>query len=156
MSCWKFRELRAGKIELRKEHVELSAIMSSAVETSKPLIEGAGHQLIVELPSEPLIFDADPVRLTQVFANLLNNATKYTRPGGKIWLTVHRDVGETVATVRDTGIGISAEMLPRMFEIFTQVDPAHRGMQAGLGIGLTLVRAWFKCTAAASRPSAKV
>jgi signal transduction histidine kinase/ActR/RegA family two-component response regulator len=129
-----------GKIELRKEHVELSAIISSAVETSKPLIEGAGHQLMVELPSDPLIFDADPVRLTQVFANLLNNATKYTKPGGKIWLTVHREGGEAVATVRDTGIGISAEMLPRVFEIFTQVDPAHRGMQAGLGIGLTLVR----------------
>ncbi len=129
-----------GKIELRKELVAMSAVVGSAVETSKPLIEGAGHQLTVELPSEPLIFDADPVRLTQVFANLLNNATKYTPPGGKISLTVERDGGEAVVAVRDTGIGIPAEMLPRVFEIFTQVDPTHRGMQAGLGIGLTLVR----------------
>jgi signal transduction histidine kinase/ActR/RegA family two-component response regulator len=129
-----------GKIELRKEHVTLSTVIDSAVETSKPLFETAGHQLTIELPSEPLVFDADPVRLTQVFANLLNNATRYTPPGGKIWLTAHRDAGYAEATIRDTGIGIPAEMLPRVFDIFTQIDPAHRGMQAGLGIGLTLVR----------------
>ena len=101
-----------GKIELRKERVELAAVVDSAVETSRPLIEAAGHELTVALPPEPVVVDADPMRLAQVFSNLLNNAAKYTERGGHIWLTAERRGGEVVVSVRDTGIGIAAEHLP--------------------------------------------
>ncbi len=130
-----------GKIELRKEPVEVAAVVRSAVETSRPLIEAAGHQLTVAVPPEPLTLEGDPVRLAQVFANLLNNAAKYTEDGGRICLTVRREGGDAIAvSVRDTGIGISADMLPRVFELFTQVDRSTRRAQGGLGIGLTLVK----------------
>ena len=144
-----------GKIELRNERVELSTIIDSAVETSKPLIEQAGHRLTIEVPVEPLVLNADPIRLTQVFANLLNNAAKYTPAGGQIWLTAERDACGVVLKVRDTGLGIETEMLPRIFEIFTQVDSAHRNAQGGLGIGLTLVRSLVQMhggTVSASSP----
>jgi PAS domain S-box-containing protein len=129
-----------GKIELRREPVEVAAIVRNAVETSQPLIEAAGHQLAVSLPSEPMTVDGDPIRLTQIVANLLNNAAKYTDPGGQIWLTVRREQDSMALSVRDTGMGISAEMLPRVFGLFTQIDrTANRG-QGGLGIGLALVK----------------
>jgi PAS domain S-box-containing protein len=135
-----------GKIDLRKEQVELAAVIRSAVETSRPLLEAAHHQLAISLPSEPLALDADPVRLAQVFANLLNNAAKYTDEGGQIWLTAKVAKGSqespdgVVVSVRDTGVGIPADMLPRVFELFTQVDRSAGRAQGGLGIGLTLVR----------------
>ncbi|HVF62127.1 MAG TPA: ATP-binding protein [Thermoanaerobaculia bacterium] len=130
-----------GKIELRKEPVEIAAVVRSAVETSRPLIEAAGHQLTVAVPPEPLTLEGDPVRLAQVFANLLNNAAKYTDDGGRICLTVRREGGDAIAvSVRDTGTGISADMLPRVFELFTQVDRSAGRAQGGLGIGLTLVK----------------
>ena len=129
-----------GTIELRKEPVEFAAVVRSAVETSKPLIEEARHRLTISIPPEPLTLDADSVRLAQVFANLLNNAAKYTDPGGEIWLTAWREGNNVAVSVRDTGIGIPAEMLPRIFDIFTQVDRSAPRAQAGLGIGLTLVR----------------
>jgi PAS domain S-box-containing protein len=135
-----------GKIELRTEPVELAAVIRSAVETSRPLIESARHQLAIALPPEPLTLEADPVRLAQVFANLLNNAAKYTEEGGQIWLAARvagdgrGSPAEVVVTVRDTGVGIAAEMLPRVFEMFTQVDRSLGRAQGGLGIGLALVR----------------
>jgi signal transduction histidine kinase/ActR/RegA family two-component response regulator len=129
-----------GKIELRRELVEVAAIVRGAVETSQPLIDAADLQLAVNVPTESLMVDADPVRLTQVVANLLNNAAKYTDRGGQIWLVVKRDGDSVIIQVRDTGIGIPTHMLPRVFELFTQIDRyANRG-QGGLGIGLTLVK----------------
>jgi two-component system, sensor histidine kinase len=129
-----------GRIELRKESVEIAAVVESAVETSRPLIETRHQQLVVEVPPEPLILEGDPVRLAQVFANLLNNATKYTDIGGQIWLTVRREGQAVAISVRDSGVGIPAEMLPRVFELFTQVDRSAGRAQGGLGIGLTLVK----------------
>ncbi|MGZ8245483.1 PAS domain S-box protein [Methylomagnum sp.] len=129
-----------GKIELRKERVDLAAVLGHALETSQPLIKAAGHQLSVALPPEPICLDADPVRLAQVFANLLNNAAKYTEPGGRIQITAERQGGVAVVSIRDSGVGIPVEMLPRVFDLFAQVDRSLGRAQGGLGIGLALVR----------------
>jgi PAS domain S-box-containing protein len=128
-----------GKIELRKEPVDLAAVVAQAVETSQPLIRANGHELTVSLPPEPLPLEADPVRLCQVFANLLNNAAKYTPPGGRIEVAAERQGDGVAVAVRDTGEGIPAEMLPRVFDLFTQVDRSIDRAQGGLGIGLSLV-----------------
>jgi PAS domain S-box-containing protein len=132
--------ITSGKIELRKERLDLAAIVRSSVETSRPLIEAVGHQLSVTFTPEPLIVEGDPVRLAQVFANLLNNAAKYTDPGGHIWISTGRDGHWAAVSVRDTGAGISSEMLSRVFELFTQGEHLSERSQGGLGIGLTLVR----------------
>ena len=129
-----------GKIELHKGAVELATIVSTAVETAQPLIDAAGHQLALSLPAEPLILDADPVRIAQVIGNLLNNAAKYTKPGGQIWLTAHNEGNEAVISVRDTGLGIPADMLRLVFEMFSQVNSTLTRAQGGLGIGLTLAK----------------
>jgi PAS domain S-box-containing protein len=129
-----------GKIELRKERVELTSIVQSALETSKPLLERAGHNLHVSLPTGPVWLEADPVRLAQVLANLLNNAANYTEEGGQIWLTAHLENGDVAISVRDSGLGIPPEMLPQVFELFAQVDRNLKRAQGGLGIGLALVK----------------
>ena len=129
-----------GKIELRKERVELATVVARAVETVQPLVDAQGHQLSVRMPSDSLLLDADPVRLAQVVGNLLTNAAKYTEPNGRIWLTAERDGDMAVLRVRDNGIGIAPHMLPRIFELFVQVDHASTKAQGGLGIGLTLVK----------------
>jgi signal transduction histidine kinase len=129
-----------GKIELRRERVELAAVLRSAFEISRPFIEAAHHQLAISLPTEPLTLEGDPVRLSQVVANLLNNAATYTEEGGQIWLTARREGSEAVVSVRDTGVGIPAEMLPRVFDMFAQVDRTLKRAQGGLGIGLSLTR----------------
>jgi PAS domain S-box-containing protein len=129
-----------GKITLRREPVELSAIIARAVETAQPLIEVQRHDLEISIPEESLPLDADPVRLTQVVGNLLTNAAKYTDSEGRIWLTVHRDGEQAVLTIRDTGIGIAPDMLSHVFELFVQADHATSKAQGGLGIGLTLVK----------------
>jgi len=129
-----------GKIDLQLERVPVAEIIHSAVETSQLAIERAGHQLAVALPEEPLVLLADRVRLTQVFANLLNNAAKYTDAGGRIWVEVWREDGLALVSVRDTGIGIPAESLPRVFDMFAQAHRAIGRGQGGLGIGLTMVR----------------
>jgi len=129
-----------GKIELQKEPVELATVVAHAVETSRPLIEARRHALSVSLPQEPVWLEADPIRLEQVLANLLNNAAKYTEPGGRIWLTGTREGNEIVLKVRDTGIGISPEMLSQVFDLFIQADQSLARSQGGLGIGLTLAR----------------
>ena len=129
-----------GKVVLRRERVELRSVVDAAVETTRPAIDAAGHELVVDLPAEPLVFDGDRTRLAQVFANLLHNAGKYTPPGGRIALTARRDGAEAVVRVADTGVGIPADMLPRIFDMFTQVGASLERSQGGLGIGLTLVR----------------
>ncbi len=129
-----------GKIELRKEPLELAPIVRRAVEALQFMIEGRGHALSVSLPSEPIRLEADPTRLEQVLFNILLNAAKYTEPGGRIRLEGRRVEGEVVIRVRDTGIGIEPEMLPRIFEMFTQVDHRSTRSQGGLGIGLGLIK----------------
>ncbi len=128
-----------GAIELRKQRIDLGAVLQSAVETSRPLIDAAHHQLRVEGPGLEIFVDGDPVRLSQVIANLLNNAAKYTDAGGRIELKAFCDGDSAVVTVRDDGIGIPEQMLPKIFDMFMQVDRHQRG-QGGLGVGLTLVR----------------
>ena len=129
-----------GKIELLKERVDLASVIDHAVEMNGDLIEASGLELCVALPIEPLLLEADAVRLTQVFANLLNNAAKYTENGGSIWLKAERSGEEVIVSVRDNGMGISAEMLPRVFDLFTQSGRALDRAQGGLGIGLALSR----------------
>lgn len=129
-----------GKIELRKERLELAKALGQAVETSRPTIEQAGHDLLIDVPSGPISVDADMTRLAQVFCNLLNNAAKYTEPGGQIRLSVRRHGAEAVVSVRDNGVGIPAQMLPFVFEMFTQVDRNLERSQGGLGIGLSIVK----------------
>ena len=129
-----------GKFELRKERIELAAAIKSAIDTAQPLIDAAGHQLMMSGSPGPVYLDADPVRLAQVFSNLLNNAAKYMERGGKIWLTVTPADGEVVVSVRDTGIGIPADALPGIFDMFSQVDHSLEKAQGGLGIGLMLVK----------------
>jgi len=129
-----------GKLALRKERVDLAAVVRNSIDTVRPLIDAAGHELIVSLPPEPIAVDADPVRLAQVLSNLLNNAAKYMDRGGRITLTVQRAEHEVAISVRDCGIGIPAASLPSIFDIFTQVDRSLEKAQGGLGIGLTLVK----------------
>jgi PAS domain S-box-containing protein len=128
-----------GTIELKKEPVELATIINHAVETSKPFIDANGHQIAVALPTDSVRIDGDLVRLAQVFANLLNNAAKYTERGGNITVTARCEDNAVMVSVRDTGIGIPREMLTRVFDMFAQVDNSLRRSQDGLGIGLSLV-----------------
>ena len=129
-----------GKLELRKERVTLAAVVEQAVEASAPHAASAGHDLSVSLPPEPVYLDADPVRLSQVLSNLLNNACKYTERGGRISLSARQDGSGVVIRVTDDGIGIAPEHLPGLFEMFSQVTAALDRSQGGLGIGLALVR----------------
>jgi PAS domain S-box-containing protein len=132
--------ITSGKIELRAERIEIAAVLRSAHETIAPLIDACGHQLAISLPPEPLTVIADPVRLSQVIANLLNNAAKYTPPAGQIWLTAAHQEGEVTISVRDSGIGIPSAMLPEVFQMFAQGDKDHKRSQGGLGIGLALAK----------------
>jgi PAS domain S-box-containing protein len=132
--------ITTGKLELRKAPVDLAAVLRSAVETSRPLVEAGGHTLTIEVPPQPIVVEADAVRLAQVAANLLNNAARYTEPGGRIELAARREGGEAEVSVRDNGIGIEPAMLARVFELFTQGGHAPAHGQGGLGIGLTLAR----------------
>jgi signal transduction histidine kinase/ActR/RegA family two-component response regulator len=129
-----------GKIELHKQVVDLATIVGQAVETSRPLFLERRHRLTLSLPEGAIRLEADPTRLEQIFWNLLNNAAKYTPPGGRIALSVEPDGGEVVLRVRDSGIGIKPEMLPRIFDMFVQVGEHKDHAQGGLGIGLSLVR----------------
>ena len=129
-----------GRIEMRKEPVDLGSIVLSAVETSRPALEDGRHQFTLSLPAEPVVVHADFVRLAQVIANLLNNAAKYTDTGGRISLAAERDGSEAVVRVRDNGIGIAAETMPRLFEMFAQAEESVGRSRGGLGIGLALSR----------------
>ena len=129
-----------GKIELRRSRVELAPIVHQAVEALRPAVTLMRHELTVELPDAPIVVDADATRLAQVIGNLVNNAGKFTNAGGHISLVVSRDGAEAVIRVRDDGIGIAAEHLPRVFDMFAQVDTSLERSRDGLGIGLTLVK----------------
>jgi PAS domain S-box-containing protein len=129
-----------GKIELKKEPVDLRAVVASALETSAALVEGSGHTLSVKLPDEALDVDADVTRLVQVLSNLLNNAAKYTPAGGQVTISAWREDDHAVLAVADTGVGIPPEALGSVFEMFTQVRSSLDRAQGGLGIGLSLVR----------------
>ena len=129
-----------GKLDLRRTLVPLASVIESAVETSRPAIESGAHKVDVVLPREPVQVDADPVRLAQVFSNLLTNAAKYTPQGGRITLEAREEGREVAVSVRDTGIGIAPEMLGRLFQMYSQAAPALQRAQGGLGIGLSLVR----------------
>jgi PAS domain S-box-containing protein len=129
-----------GKIELRKERIELAPVLQQAVEAVRPQYKNMGHELNVTVPPHPLHLDADPARLAQVVGNLLNNACKFTDKGGRVWLSVGEESGQAVLKVRDNGIGIAAENLPRLFDMFAQVDTSLERSRDGLGIGLTLVK----------------
>jgi PAS domain S-box-containing protein len=129
-----------NKLNLKRQTVQLSAVIQSAVETSRPLIEEAGHDFSIQIPSTPIYLDADLTRLAQVFSNLINNSVKYTERGGSITLTAELAGDEVVVRVRDNGVGIPAEALPLIFQMFSQVDRHLELSRGGLGIGLTLVR----------------
>lgn len=133
--------ISTGKIELRLERLEIKRVLQSAIETSSPLIERANHELTVAISEgTPLYVLGDFTRLNQTISNLLNNAAKYTPEGGRIWLSVSQDGRDAVISVKDTGVGIPAAMLPYVFDMFTQIDRSLNRAQGGLGIGLSLVR----------------
>jgi two-component system CheB/CheR fusion protein len=132
--------LTHGSIRLRKEPVDLGAVIGRAVDATRPLIESRNHKLTVELPSPPLRLEADAARLEQVLSNLLNNSAKYTMPGGQISLWAGKEGDEAVVRVRDNGIGVPPDVLGRVFEPFVQSDGSLARSEGGLGIGLTLVR----------------
>jgi PAS domain S-box-containing protein len=132
--------INQNKMELRRSRVLLADVISSAVETARPLIDAAGQELTVALPPEPVFLDADLTRLAQVFSNLLTNSAKYTERGGRIWLSAELQEGDVVVAVRDTGIGIPADALSSIFDMFSQVGRTIERSTGGLGIGLALVR----------------
>jgi CheY-like chemotaxis protein len=127
-------------MELRLGRMPLADAVNSAVETARPMIDAAGHELIVNLPAEPVYLNADLTRLAQVFSNLLTNSAKYTERGGRIWLSARPEADHVVVTVRDNGIGIPPEALPNIFDMFSQVDRSIERATGGLGIGLALVK----------------
>jgi PAS domain S-box-containing protein len=129
-----------GKVDLQKDSIELAALVDLAVEASRPMIEDFKHRLTVTVPSLPVFLEVDPPRIAQVLSNLLNNAAKYTDPGGTIVLTAEQVGGDVELRVRDNGIGIPPDVLPHVFEMFTQADQTLSRARGGLGIGLTLVR----------------
>ena len=132
--------INQGRIELRRERVELASVVELAVEASRPSIAECGHELVLRLPETPVVLDADPVRLSQVFVNLLTNAAKYTDRRGRIELAADARDGAVRVTVSDDGIGIPAEELPHVFAMFAQAEGARSRSRGGLGIGLTLVK----------------
>jgi PAS domain S-box-containing protein len=129
-----------GKVHLRRARVTLQAVVTPVLDDVRPLMNWGKHEFTVALPPEPIWLDADAARLEQVIVNLLNNAAKYTDEGGKICLTVERDGDEGVVRVRDTGVGIAPELLPQVFDLFTQAERSLDRSAGGLGIGLCLVR----------------
>jgi PAS domain S-box-containing protein len=128
------------KLELRKEAVELSTILHEAVETSRPLIDEGGHELVLDLPEKPVVVNADLTRFAQVISNLLNNAAKYSDRGGRIELSLRREGSDAVVKVKDSGLGIAPAMLPRVFDMFVQADLSRERMSGGLGVGLALAK----------------
>jgi CheY-like chemotaxis protein len=132
--------IRSNKIVLRRTTVPLSNVLHDAVEMCRPIAAGAGVTVDTELPASPIFLDADSLRLTQVFSNLLNNACKYTPAGGRVWLRAEVRGAEVRVSVKDTGTGIAADQLSGIFEMFSQIDASTDRSHGGLGIGLTLAR----------------
>jgi PAS domain S-box-containing protein len=129
-----------GRIPLSRERVDLEAVVGRAVETAQPVLDAHGHQLLVSLPPCRVLLDADLVRLSQVVTNLLTNAAKYSGRAGRIWLTAEGDGAEVLVRVRDSGVGIAPELLPRIFDLFVQGDKSLARSEGGLGVGLTLAQ----------------
>jgi PAS domain S-box-containing protein len=129
-----------NRLELRKERVELAPVIYDVIEMCNPLALCAGHEIALTMPSEPIYLHADPVRLAQVFGNLINNSCKYTAPGGRIWLTVEEQGNDVVVKVKDTGVGIPPDKLNEIFDLFAQIDRSLERSHGGLGIGLTLAK----------------
>jgi PAS domain S-box-containing protein len=129
-----------GIIELKKSSTNLTSVLEAAVDAARPLIDARQHALVLDLPETPVFLEADSVRLIQVFSNLLINAAKYTNPKGRIQVQVVQQPNEVVICVRDNGIGISPELMPRLFMLFTQAHSALERSEVGLGVGLALVR----------------
>jgi len=132
--------ITTGKIHLQQERIALNGIVERAVETTRPMMDQRRHELTVSLSPQPIWLHADAARLEQVVVNLLNNAAKYTTDGGHISLAVREEGNEAVLLVRDTGVGIAPELLPRIFDLFTQAERSLDRSQGGLGIGLSLVQ----------------
>jgi signal transduction histidine kinase/ActR/RegA family two-component response regulator len=132
--------ITANKIQLRREPLDVARLMVAAVESITPLATAADQRLDVQLPSSPLYVDGDGARLVQIFANVLNNATKFTPRGGHIWFTADEQANQAVIAIRDTGVGIAPDALPHVFEMFHQAEPVLERSAGGLGIGLTLAR----------------
>lgn len=132
--------ISTGRIVLRRERIDMRTVARTALEAGQPLIDEAGHQVRVELPSQPVWIRADPSRLAQVLGNLINNAAKYTPSHGEITLSIEERTGQAIARVRDNGAGIPPHMIDAVFEMFTQVDRTLDRSKGGLGIGLSLVR----------------
>jgi PAS domain S-box-containing protein len=129
-----------GTLELKRTRVELTSVIGAAIETARPMLDEKHHTLVLDLPTQPLQLEADVVRLAQVFSNLLINAAKYTDPGGRIQLRAARQEADVIVSVSDNGIGIPADMLPRVFNMFFQSHAALARAEGGLGVGLSLVR----------------
>jgi signal transduction histidine kinase/ActR/RegA family two-component response regulator len=132
--------ITANKIRLRRESLDVAQVMATSVESIMALAAAASHTVDVRPPSAPLCVNADGARLIQVFANVLNNAVKFTPPGGHIWFTAEQQLDEAVVRIRDTGVGIAPDLLPRVFDMFHQGESALERSSGGLGIGLTLAR----------------
>jgi signal transduction histidine kinase len=132
--------ITTGKIQLRTEPVDLASAVTAALEISRPALDARKHRLTVSLPADPVWLEADPVRLTQILSNLLNNAATYTDVGGHVWLTAYRQRSQVVVSVKDTGIGMTRQMLERAFDLFAQADRSRHSSHGGLGVGLSLVR----------------
>ena len=130
----------AGKIELRKESITINELIHRALQSVGPLVRERRHELDVLLPPTAITVEADPSRLEQVFVNLLNNAAKYTPEGGRIWVRATTEGNQAVVHVEDTGVGIPRDLLPRIFDLFTQAESSREQSQGGLGIGLSLVK----------------
>ncbi|HEV2851173.1 MAG TPA: ATP-binding protein [Thermoanaerobaculia bacterium] len=130
-----------GQLRLHLESIDLRGVAAVAVEAIRAAVDRRGLELTVALPPQPVWLQADPARLEQVIVNLLDNAGKYTEPGGHIWLSLENEGGEAVLRVRDSGVGIAADVLPHVFDLFTQADRSLNRSAGGLGIGLSLVRA---------------
>jgi PAS domain S-box-containing protein len=133
-----------GKVTLRRKCVDLTSVVGCAIDAARPLLDMKAHHLSIDLPRQALRLDADPVRLTQIVTNLLTNAAKYTDHGGDIQLSARREGDEVVLSVRDNGIGIEPEMMPRMFTLFAQASPALQRSEGGLGVGLALVKGFVE------------
>jgi two-component system, sensor histidine kinase len=132
--------VRTGQLNLRYERVDLRAVVAHAVQTIEFTMQQQSHKMTTSFPETPIWLRADAARLEQVFVNLLSNAAKYTDTGGSVELHVTREMSQAIVRIRDSGIGISPEVLPNVFDLFVQADPSSRRANAGLGIGLALVR----------------
>ena len=137
--------VRSGHLRLQCERIDLCAVAAHAAQTVEFTMQQRNHRLTAAFPDAPVWLTADPARLEQVFVNLLLNAAKYTEAGGNVDLSVEREDGEATVRIRDTGIGIAPDVLPHVFGLFVQADPSSRRADAGLGIGLALVRSLVEC-----------